>query len=194
MKHFEALSIPTPGTEIVNSWTHVRQALIFSAFAAGSADASAGEPGQTSRTSISISLTVPPRLHVEGLGDSEIKDLLSRGSLSQQVCVVTNSPESTYSVSLLDAENGIDASPENSGAGIPVSVEWSGQGQGAGAAYTRGVQIAQGKTATGLKASSSSGCHIDGNGGAKLTVQPNHRPELALNQSVPPLTLLIAPD
>lgn len=173
----------------MNSWTHVREALVFSVLAAASANASAGEPGHMSRSSISISVTVPPRLHVQLVGDVKVQDLLSRGSLSQEVCVVTNSPESTYSVTLLGAETTIDASSHDSAAEAPVSVRWTEQGD-----RTQAIQMTQGKTASGFRASTSNSCQMNGIGRAKLVLHPNDQAVLALNRPTAPLTLLIAPD
>lgn len=172
----------------MNGLKHVENFLVFFAIAAVASTASSAEIGQTSRAAISISVTVPSRILVSGVADVEIADLFSRGSSSQSICVLTNYPESTYSVTLDGAEAGMADSPESADVG-PASVAWSD-----GASGPAGVLIARGETIGGFRAASTNTCHVDDRGGAKLTVHAEGGEELALKESAAPLTLLIAPD
>ena len=167
----------------MNDRTYVREALIFFALVVGPVSVSARELGQTSRASISISVTVPPRLQVQRVRTSKV---LSTGSMPQDLCVVTNSSQSTFSVTLVGPENNMDALLTNGRAEKRASIESGDQGSPTGGAQ-------QGTTMAGASGLAKNGCSLGGKVGAGLTIQSDQASEVVLKQSGS-LTFLIAPD
>jgi hypothetical protein len=117
------------------------------AAACTASEASAGEIGANSRETVVISLSVAPRIEVQGIADLESggrpPDSTGQGS---GICVSANTATRGYGISLIVPAGAIDPAP---GAGR-VAILWSGQPAGSGAA-----QIPAGGTVMGFVASAS---------------------------------------
>ena len=156
--------------------------MIFFALVVGSVNGSARELGQTSRASMSISLTIPPRIQVQRV---RTPNMLGTGAISQDLCVVANSSQTTFSVTLVGPEN-MDAFLMNDGLEKRASIEWRNQERRTGGAQP-------GTTMAGVSELAKDGCSLGGKVDARLIIQSDQTSEAVLKQSGS-LTFLIAPD
>lgn len=165
------------------SLRHIARTLAFAAIAAVPATASAGELGLTSRGSVSITATVPLRLKVTWPTDLLMRRLTP--GRSRLICVITNSPGSTFSLTLVGTPIGASA-VDQFGASGSVLVEWRDeQNRLITAELQSDTSVRELPTATS--------CRDGGNDTATLRVNGGNRTEHAMN-ALRPWTILVAPN
>ncbi len=162
--------------------------IAFSALAAASSSACAGALGPTSKASVFISVTIPPRLAVREVASMPASTPAPSEAQSRQFCVMSNGVD-RYSVTLLSSQQAM----ERQAAGAPndsslASIAWGG-GQSGGTQ----AQIRQGETVSGFKAGTAGACNPGRFGAAKLRVT-SQQSSLPANGIWNPVTVLIAAD
>lgn len=175
----------------MNSYLYVAKILSLSVTLAASTSAPAGTLGAVSRSSISISVTIPIRLETKILQNPAIHSGLGGSRKSQIFCVVTGTPGLTYSITL--ARTAGTSAPEigqESNDAVSVSVDWTDQRE----EFHRTL-LRPDKSVGGLLPAGTPDClSAVATGATKVTIRTDDRPELLPNASSMPVTLLIAPE
>lgn len=165
--------------------THIGTAVLASCIAAVPTSLSAKNP-QTSRASVLISVTIPPRLNVVADERASAIEQDKRGSVSLPICVIGNSPEITYSLTLLPSgQTGTDSWSIGDAATLPFRVELSGGGVD--------NMLVPGAPVPGFQASTVGTCAARADRSARLMIRAAGSAK-PLNAVTAPFTLLIAPD
>lgn len=150
------------------------------------AQASAGEIGPSSRATISISLSIAPRIEVRTMSDAELAGTGANSlAESQAICISANTPTRAYGVSLLtsSASNG-----PGQGSSGRYSVEWIDEpGKSAGA------RIQPGSTVTGFVAPQGR-CTARSSPSALLVIRSLPQTAASAEGSPAAATLLIIPE
>ncbi len=150
------------------------------------AQASAGEMGPSSRGTITISLSIAPRMDVRTMSVSELAGTEAKPlARSQAICISANTPTRAYGVSLL------------------TSSAWNGPGQGSSGRYFvewideagkfAGARIQPGSTVTGFVAQEG-GCTARSSPSARLVIRPLPETAAGVEGSPAAATLLIIPE
>lgn len=148
-----------------------------------SSGAAAGELGATSRASVAISVTIPPRLSVRAMHSAQLSETESP---SRQFCVLSKGIE-TYSVTLLPSQPGSDAGRSSSRVNSAVVVAWSDGERGHSPA-----KVSAGTTVSGFRAGTPDTCQRGDVGAAELKMSAGDASDQVNQMS--PLTLIIAAD
>ena len=94
---------------LMNSCCRIGGGLTSFIIAVASGTAPAGALGQRSGATVSISVTIPPRLQVQSIPSVKADDYLGRGFVSQ-VCAAIGTRQNTYSITLVGDEDSEEAS------------------------------------------------------------------------------------
>ena len=168
-------------------WQFVSRILVLSATAAASTSVSAGELGPTSRSSISISVTIPTRLHAQVLGDAEPGAPFGRQAQSQRLCLITSNLDSTYSITLSSSST----TPATAAVVQPevapgIVLMWVDRERN-----SRRTEFTPGTTLSGVIGSGSGDCRTGSSEVGALSLSRTLR---AANATSGPFTLIIAPN
>jgi hypothetical protein len=149
----------------MNSCCRIGRTLTSFILATASGTATAGELGQSSRGTVSITVTIPPRFEVQSGPSVKADNYPGRGFISQ-VCGAVGARQNTYSMTLIVA----DDSEEGSASAQAATIERF-QPPGSGCDL-----------------------HGGGSDAAKLNARAEADSRLSLKELDAPLILLIAPE
>lgn len=168
-------------------WQCVRSILFLSATAATSTAVAAGEVGPTSRSSISISVTIPTRVQAQVLGDTKAGTSIEGPSQSQLLCLSTSDPGSSYSITVSPRSNAPATAAVVQSEDAPrIALEWVDR-----QSNPRRAELTPGKTLPGFIGASSGDCRAGPGEGGALTLSSTPSAE---NANPGAFTLIIAPD
>lgn len=165
---------------------HASGTVVIVCLAAVSTSVSAKD-SLTSRGSVQISVTIPPRIDVVAAERAPAVVPRGHGSVLRPFCLAGNSKEATYSLTLLPGgQTTANSLPSDRVNAIPVAFELHG-------VTSDGVRVVSSKRAEGLRPGNLGSCGDGTEGASTLTMRTRTSAKLPTTVTEV-VTLLIAPD